>query len=179
MVTLSNVLAATTLIPAISNAAVIAPTTSVEALAVATMLYESNLLTTDFIVILTPAPVETSPSTTSSALVPSQTIVGITGSATATCDGQGDACTGDVTYWDGGKFSLSPLLNLAILTYPQDLVLAAQMSIQIPTWQLHCQLSLWVRSLTTIPTAEIQSHCTIRTAGRLCRPLSKTSAKVV
>jgi len=109
----------------------------------------------------------------------SRTVSEITGSTSASCEGQDDACVGDVTHWDGGKFSLSPLLNPAILTHPQDSAHAAQLSIHTTTWRLHCQPGLWVRALPTIPSAEIQSLCTIRKAGRLCRPLSKTSAKAV
>jgi len=106
----------------------------------------------------TPTPTTTTPLATQSsgATAQGQAVTGITGSTTANCEGQGNACTGDVTHWDGGSFSLSPPLNPTMLTHPQDSAHAAQLSIQTATWPLHCQYSLWVRSLTPIPTAENQ-----------------------
>jgi hypothetical protein len=32
----------------------------------------------------------------------------ITASDSATCEGEGNACVGDVTHWDGGKFNNLP-----------------------------------------------------------------------
>jgi hypothetical protein len=49
-------------------------------------------------------PSSAAPSVPSMTLQPKAT-VGTDG----TCEGSGDACTGDVTHWDGGKLTLSPL----------------------------------------------------------------------
>jgi hypothetical protein len=107
----------------------------------------------------TPPPITTtttSPTPTTSTPLATVSPAAVTGSATASCEEQENACVGDVTYWGGGKFSLSPPLNHAMLTHPQVSAHAAQLLIQAPTWRLHCQPSLWVRSLTPIPTVEDQ-----------------------